>query len=91
MRHPSRLARLALSTRDEAISPAVLPIGDLFTMGIDDAVDAVKFLKPKHAIPSHFGTWPPIEQDPQKWAARVKAETSTVPVVLKPGETWKVP
>jgi len=70
---------------------AVLPIGDLFTMGIDDGVDAVKFLKPKHAIPSHFGTWPPIEQDPQKWATRVKAETSTAPVVLKPGETWMVP
>lgn len=65
---------------------AVVPIGDLFTMGIDDAVQAVKWLKPKTAIPSHFGTWPPIEQDPNQWAARVKGETSTTAVVLKPGE-----
>jgi L-ascorbate metabolism protein UlaG (beta-lactamase superfamily) len=69
------------------IDVAVLPIGDLFTMGPDDALEAVKLLKPKQAVPSHFGTWPPIAQDPQKWAERVRAETKTEPVVLKPGET----
>ena len=69
---------------------AVLPIGDLFTMGVDDAVEAVKFLKPRYAIPSHFGTWPPIEQDPQAWADRVRAETPTSPVVLKPGEAFRL-
>lgn len=69
---------------------AVVPIGDLFTMGIDDAVEAVKLLKPKTAIPSHFNTWPPIAQDPQRWAERVRTETQTKPVVLKPGETFTV-
>ena len=42
---------------------AVLPIGDLFTMGPDDALSAVNLLHPKHVIPSHFNTWPPIAQD----------------------------
>jgi len=64
---------------------AVLPIGDLFTMGPDDALEAVKLLKPKKVIPSHYNTWPPIAQDPEKWAARVRAETSTEPIVLAPG------
>jgi L-ascorbate metabolism protein UlaG (beta-lactamase superfamily) len=66
---------------------AVLPIGDIFTMGPDDALQAVKLLSPKHVIPSHFNTWPPIAQDANAWAARVKQETSANVTVLHPGET----
>lgn len=66
---------------------AVLPIGDLFTMGPDDALEAVKLLQPKRVVPSHFGTWPPIAQDPEQWAQRVRAETKSEPIVLKPGDT----
>ncbi|MCA9922953.1 MAG: MBL fold metallo-hydrolase, partial [Anaerolineales bacterium] len=33
---------------------AVLPIGDNFTMGPDDAMLALEFLKPKAVIPCHF-------------------------------------
>jgi L-ascorbate metabolism protein UlaG (beta-lactamase superfamily) len=69
---------------------AVLPIGDLFTMGPDDALSAVNLLHPKHVIPSHFNTWPPIAQDAQAWAERVKHDTQAVPHVLKPGEKWKL-
>ncbi|HEX4132590.1 MAG TPA: metal-dependent hydrolase [Pirellulales bacterium] len=65
---------------------AVLPIGDLFTMGPDDALEAVKLLVPKQVVPSHFNTWPPIEQDAHAWAHRVTSETGAVPSVLKPGE-----
>jgi L-ascorbate metabolism protein UlaG (beta-lactamase superfamily) len=54
----------------------VLPIGDLFTMGPDDALEAVRLLKPKLALPNHYVTWPPIEQDAAAWARRVAAETS---------------
>jgi len=64
---------------------AVLPIGDLYTMGIEDSIEAIKLLQPKYALPSHFDTWPPIEQDTAAWAARVKAETKAIPVVPKVG------
>jgi L-ascorbate metabolism protein UlaG (beta-lactamase superfamily) len=67
---------------------AVLPIGDLFTMGPDDAVHAVKLLKPKRVVCSHYNTWPPIAQDPQKWAEMVRSQTAADPVVLKPGESF---
>jgi len=67
---------------------AVVPIGDLFTMGPDDAVQAVKWLKPKQALPCHYSTWPPIAQNPDQWSARVATETTSTPVVLQPGETW---
>ncbi len=69
---------------------AVLPIGDLFTMGPDDAVEAVKLLKPKRVVCSHYNTWPPIAQDPHKWAEKVRSQTKAEPIVLKPGESFTI-
>jgi L-ascorbate metabolism protein UlaG (beta-lactamase superfamily) len=66
------------------IDLAFVPIGDNFTMGIDDAVRAVEFLKPKKVVPFHFGAWPVIEADPKEFAAKVKG---TEVVILKPGES----
>ena len=71
---------------DEGIDLAILPIGDNFTMGPDDALRAVKLIRPRKVIPDHFNTWPVIAQDPQAWAERVRRETPTVAVVLKPGD-----
>ncbi len=64
---------------------AVLPIGDRFTMGPDDALEAVKLLEPRRIAPSHYNTWPPIAQDAHAWASRVRAETRAEPIVLEPG------
>ena len=69
---------------------AVLPIGDLYTMGPEDSVEAVKFLAPKRVAPCHYNTWPDIEQDAEAWAASVKRQTAADPVVLKPGESFKL-
>jgi L-ascorbate metabolism protein UlaG (beta-lactamase superfamily) len=71
---------------EEGVDLAVLPIGDNFTMGPDDALRAVKMIQPKHVIPVHYNTWPVIQQDPVAWAARVEAETNASAHVLKPGE-----
>jgi L-ascorbate metabolism protein UlaG (beta-lactamase superfamily) len=72
---------------EEGIDLAVLPIGDNFTMGPDDALRAVKLIQPKHVIPIHYNTWDLIAQDPHVWAGRVEAETSAEAHVLKPGES----
>jgi len=69
------------------IDLAVLPIGDLFTMGIDDSVTATKLLAPKRVAPAHYNTWPPIEQDAKAWAQRISAETEASSVVIEPGES----
>jgi len=69
---------------------AVLPIGDLFTMGPDDSIEAVKFLSPKRVAPCHYNTWPDIEQDAAAWAERVRRQTAAEPIVVKPGESFKV-
>jgi L-ascorbate metabolism protein UlaG (beta-lactamase superfamily) len=67
------------------IKLAVLPIGDRFTMGPDDAIEAIKLIAPERVVPSHYDTWPPIAQDAEAWAKRVKRETSAEAIVLKPG------
>lgn len=72
---------------DEGINLAVLPIGDNFTMGPDDALRAVNLIRPEHVVPVHYNTFELIEQDPQAWAERVKAETEATPHILKPGES----
>jgi len=72
---------------EEGIDVAILPIGDNFTMGPDDALRAVKLIQPKRVIPDHYNTWPLIAQDAAAWAARVHAETSAKVVPLKPGES----
>lgn len=72
------------------VDVAVLPIGDLFTMGPEDAVEAVKLISPKCVIPNHYNTWPPIEQDAQLWAEQVRARTSADPLVLEPGGTMSL-
>jgi L-ascorbate metabolism protein UlaG (beta-lactamase superfamily) len=71
---------------EEGIDLAVLPIGDNFTMGPDDALRALKMIQPKHVIPVHYNTWPVIAQDPVAWAARVGAETDATAHVLHPGD-----
>jgi L-ascorbate metabolism protein UlaG (beta-lactamase superfamily) len=52
---------------------AVLPIGDNFTMGPDDAAIAAEFVKAKRVVPCHYNTWPYIEQDPELFAAKMEA------------------
>lgn len=73
---------------EEGIDLAVLPIGDNFTMGPEDALRAVKLIQPKHVIPIHYDTFDLIEQDEHSWANRVEAETGAKVHVLKPGETF---
>ncbi len=73
---------------DEGVFLAVIPIGDNYTMGPDDALRAVKLLRPQHVVPIHFNTFPVIQQDADAWCARVSAETQTRVHRLKPGESW---
>lgn len=72
------------------IDLAVLPIGDMFTMGPDDSIEAIHLILPKKVVPSHYNTWPPIAQDAEAWAARVRRDTIAEPIVVKPGGTIKL-
>ena len=71
------------------IDLALLPIGDNFTMGPEDALKAVQMLKPKLVVPMHYNTWPLIEQDPEQFKKDVEAATeSKVTVLAPPEKAW---
>lgn len=82
----SEMADLA----SENIDLAVLPIGDNYTMGPDDAVKAVEMIRPKSVLPVHFNTWPIISQDNTEFAAKVRARTQVHVHVIHPGDTVDV-
>jgi len=69
------------------IDVAFLPIGDNFTMGPEDAAYGVELLKPKMVVPIHYNTFPPIEQDPQKFADLV---TGVEVKILSAGEGFEL-
>ncbi len=56
-----------------AIDVAFLPIGDRFTMGIDEAVHAAKALHPKTVIPIHYDTFPMIQANANEFKSKIEA------------------
>lgn len=65
---------------------ALLPIGDNYTMGIDDAVMAVSLLNVPQVIPYHYNTWPIIAADPGEFKQKVEEKTSAKCIIIAPGE-----
>jgi L-ascorbate metabolism protein UlaG (beta-lactamase superfamily) len=70
----------------DRVDVALLPIGDNYTMGPEDAARAVEFISPRVVIPMHYDTWPPIAQDPA--AFRDLVDGAAEVVVLTPGESY---
>ncbi|HVP17509.1 MAG TPA: metal-dependent hydrolase [Spirochaetia bacterium] len=68
---------------------ALLPIGDNYTMDIDDAVRAAGFLKAKVNIPMHYDTFDLIKADPAEFVRKAEAKGYKA-VVVPPGGTYKV-
>ncbi len=81
----ARIGRSAATGR--RLDVAILPIGDHFTMGPDDSLEAIRLLEPRVVLPSHYGTWPEIEQDVHAWAKRVNDQQLAAARVLVPGAT----
>jgi L-ascorbate metabolism protein UlaG (beta-lactamase superfamily) len=71
----------------KGIDLALVPIGDNFTMGPEDALSAVKLIQPKQVIPIHYNTFGLIKQDGQAFKQQVESQTSARCIVLEPGES----
>lgn len=65
---------------------AILPIGDLFTMGPREAALACRLLKPERVIPMHFGTFPPLTGRPERLQELLADLKTTTVWELTPGE-----
>jgi len=73
---------------EEGVEVAILPIGDNYTMGPEDALRAVKLIQPRVVIPIHYNTYPLLKQDVHAWKKKVEAETNAQVVILLPGESY---
>lgn len=70
---------------------ALLPIGSHFTMGVEEAVEAVDLLKPRYVIPMHYNTFDVIKADPHEFKRKAEERVPGASViVLKPGEEWEL-
>lgn len=78
---------MALLGKLEKIDYALLPIGDNFTMGPQDAAEAAAMLKPGCVIPMHYNTWPLIAQSPEDFKQDVETRFKIPVKIVKPGET----
>jgi len=65
---------------------AFLPIGDLYTMGPEQAAKACELLGVKHIVPMHYGTFPALTGTPARLRELVEPRGVQV-LELKPGET----
>ncbi len=69
---------------------SLIPIGDKFTMGIEDAAVAASWLQSRIVIPMHYNTFEAIEQDATLFAKYVEdASLGTFTVILQPGEEYE--
>ena len=66
---------------------ALLPIGDVFTMGPREAAFAIRLLGVKHVIPMHYATFAMLKGTPEELRAEAKDVAGLDVHALKPGET----
>lgn len=71
------------------IDVALLPIGDNFTMGPEDALIASEWLRAKTVIPMHYNTFPLIAQDGDQFVKDL-AGKGIQGKALKIGETFEL-
>ncbi len=71
------------------LAGAILPIGDNFTMGPDDALIAAGMLDADVVIPMHYSAFDVIQQDPEAFAMRLD-EIGIECVVLRPGQEMEI-
>ena len=72
------------------IALAMLPIGDNFVMGPQDAVIAAKWLGAEKVIPMHYNTFDVIRQDTEQFKKKLEADTDAEAIILKPGEVYEL-
>jgi L-ascorbate metabolism protein UlaG (beta-lactamase superfamily) len=81
---------MKLLTQRGKIDLALLPIGDNFTMGIEDAVEAVKLIEPDYVVPMHYNTFDLIRANPDDFARLVRQQTRSLCEVVQPGQEIQI-
>ncbi len=79
-----------LSLYGELYEPHVVlaPIGDLYTMGAEEAAYAVEMLDPELAIPMHYGTMPALVGDPHEFKEVLEEISDAIVLIPEAGEDF---
>ena len=67
----------------------LVPIGDNYTMGIDDAVKAVELCNPEIAVPMHYSTAGLTKADPSMFVDKIN-KIGKKALIVQPGETINI-
>ena len=81
---------MQLIGRKDRIDYALLPVGDNYTMGLEDAAQAAQWLAARHVIPIHYDTWPIIEQDVKMYKQLTERMAHAEVHVVQPGGTLEM-
>ncbi len=76
--------------RKDKLDYALLPVGDNYTMGLEDAAQAAQWLAVRHVIPIHYNTWPVIEQDVQLFKQVTERMAHAEVHIVEPGQTLEM-
>jgi L-ascorbate metabolism protein UlaG (beta-lactamase superfamily) len=77
---------MALIARLYKPDVAVLPIGDWFTMGPEEAAVALELLGNPRCVPCHYGTFPLVSGSPEALAKLTSAQIDAI----QPGESTEL-
>ena len=72
-----------------AIDIAFIPIGDHYTMGTEDALQAAEWYNAKLVVPIHYNTFPVIRQEAEGFVKQLESK-GIKGLVIKPGGKMKV-
>ena len=81
---------MQLIGKKDDLDYAILPVGDNYTMGLEDAAMAAQLLNARHIIPVHYNTWPIINQDVRHYKEITEAMTRAEVHIVEPGGTWEM-
>lgn len=75
--------------QDYQVDVCLMPIGDCYTQGPEDAVRSTRMIRPALTIPLHYDTFPLIEVDVSHWERLMEA-AGFAARVLEPGESLSI-
>ena len=81
---------MKLIGQKDPLDYAVLPIGDNYTMGLEDAAMAAQWVNAGHVIPVHYNTWPVIKQEARHYKDVTEAMTRARVHIMAPGDTMEL-
>lgn len=67
----------------QGLDVVLVPIGGTYTMGIDQAVEAVLAMKPKIAVPMHYNFLGGLEADANVFKQKVESKSNTKVEILE--------